>query len=57
MACQFNAKFSFDSTPGDSYEDITFPLRQLLKKDAKFKWDEEEEEAYKKLISKMGMPQ
>ena len=56
MACQFNAKFSFDSTPGNSYEDITFPLRQLLKKDAKFKWDKEEEEAYRKLIDKMNDP-
>ena len=56
MACQFNAKFSFDSTPGESYEDITLPLRRLLKKDAKFKWDEEEKTAYKKLINKMNDP-
>ena len=56
MACQFNAKFSFDSTPGNSYEDINFPLRKLLMKDAKFKWDEEEEEAYKMLINKMNDP-
>ena len=56
MACQFNAKFAFDSTPGNSYEDITFPLRQLLKKDAKFKWDKNEEEAYKTLLAKMNDP-
>ena len=56
MACRFNAKFSSDSTPGDSYEDITLPLRKLLKKDAKFKWDEEEKDSYKKLIQKMNDP-
>ena len=56
MACQFNARFSFDSTTGLSYEDITFPLRQLLKKDAKFKWDQKEEEAYRLLINKMNDP-
>ena len=49
-------EFSFDSSPGDSYEDITFPLRQLLKKDAKFKWDREEQEAYSLLIRKMNDP-
>ena len=56
MACQFNAKFSFDSDPGESYEDITLPLRNLLKKGAKFRWEKEEEQAYKKLIKKMNDP-
>lgn len=56
MACQFNAKFSFDSTPGASYEDTTFHLRQLLKKDAKFTWGEEEEKSYKMLINKILQP-
>ena len=56
MACQFNAKFSFDSQPEDSYEDITHPLRQLLKKDAKFQWGSKEQEAYQKLINKMNDP-
>ena len=56
MACQFNAKFSFDSTPGLSYEDITLPLRNLLKKDAKFKWGREEDHAYTMLLSKMNDP-
>ena len=56
MACQFNAKFSFDSVPGASYEDITFPLRNLLKKDAKFKLGDEEDQAYKMLLGKMNDP-
>ena len=43
MACQFNAKFSFDSSPGESYEDITLPLRNPLKKGAKFRWEKEED--------------
>ena len=55
MACQFNAKFSFDSEP-ESYEDITFPLRQLLKKEAVFNWGQKEASAYKRMIAKMNDP-
>ena len=43
MACQYNAKFAFDgpSVP-ESYEQITMPLRELFKKDAKFEWTKNE---------------
>lgn len=56
MACQFNAKFSFDNKRGTSYEEATAPLRRLLKKDVKFHWGENEEDAYKTLISIINDP-
>ena len=57
MACQYNAKFLFDS-PGieESYEEVTAPLRALLKKDTKFLWKSEQEEAYQKLLMLMESP-
>ena len=37
MACQYNAKFLFDSHEvEESYKEITAPLRALLKKDVNF---------------------
>ena len=57
MACQFNAKFVFDHPRVEgTYEEITLPLRKLLQKDAEFKWDEEEDQAYQKLIEIMNNP-
>ena len=44
MACQYNAKFAFDNMNMGSYEEVTAPLRKLLKKDAEFKWTNVEEE-------------
>ena len=54
MACQYNAKFAFDN-PGipESYEEITAPLRQLLRRNSRFRWDNEEEAAYQKLMNVM----
>ena len=57
MACQYNAKFLFDSPDiCESYEQVTSPLRALLKKDTKFVWGTEQEESYKKLITLMESP-
>ena len=55
MACQYNAKFAFD-TPSlpDSYEEITASLFNLLKKNAKLHWGSEEEQTYSKLIQVMS---
>ena len=39
-----------------SYEDVTAPLRRLLKKDVPFHWGAKEEEAFKKLIEVMNDP-
>jgi len=36
MACQYNAKFTFDNSLNLSYEEVTAPLRKLLKKGQKF---------------------
>ena len=35
---------------------ILLPLRNLLKKDAKFKWGDEEDRTYKMLLGKMNDP-
>ena len=56
MACQFNAKFSFDNAVCQSYEEVTAPLRLLLQTDIRFRWNTNEENAYKKLMEVMNDP-
>ena len=56
MACQYNAKFSFDNQSLGSYEEVTAPLRKMLRKDAEFKWTNTEEEAYVKLMETISDP-
>ena len=56
MACQYNAKFTFDSAEGITYEETTAPLRRLLKKDVKFHWDEKEDKSYVTLMKIMNDP-
>jgi hypothetical protein len=51
QACQFNAKFMFDTD--NAYAQITRPLRDLLKKDVKFEWLAECEEAYLSIMQTM----
>ena len=43
MACQFNAKFTFENKANISCEDATAPLQMLLEKDQKSKWEKEED--------------
>ena len=54
MACQYNAKFTFD-TPKvtKTYEEITAPLRTLLKKNVRFQWGNKEEQSYQNLMNIM----
>ena len=56
MACQYNAKFAFDNHGLGSYEEVTKPLRNLLKKDSIFSWGQQEEDAYIKLITMINNP-
>ena len=56
MACQYNAKFAFDNGNLGSYEDITLPLRKMLKKDAVYVWDDTTEEAYRNLVEILCNP-
>ena len=57
MACQYNAKFLFDHPDvKESYEEITAPLRALLKNNRKFSWETHQEEAYQKLLKIMKSP-
>ena len=54
MACQYNAKFAFDNPNiEESYEQITAPLRKLLRKTISFHWGREEEASYQKLMNIM----
>ena len=48
QACQFNAKFMFDSE--QAYAQLTSPLRKLTHKNARFTWSQECEHAYKKIM-------
>ena len=41
QAVAYNAKYGFDHLETKSYEAVTAPLRQLLIKDATYRWDEE----------------
>ena len=54
QAAAYNAKFTFDHKKGASYEETTAPLRELLVKGARFKWDRRREEAYSHLMSIMS---
>lgn len=56
MACQYNAKFAFDNQELGSYEEVTKPLRLMLKKDSVFKWGNLEESSYQKLIATINDP-
>ena len=40
----------------ESYEEITAPLRSLLKNNSKFSWETHQEEAYRKLLDIMKSP-
>ena len=54
QAAAYNAKFTFNHKKGASYKETTAPLRELLVKRAKFKWDKRREEAYSKLMNIMS---
>ena len=57
MACQFNAKFLFDHpNVKESYEEITSPLRSLLKNNSRFTWGSSQEKSYRKLLQIMKSP-
>lgn len=50
QACQFNARFMFSD---QAYAQATYPLRQLTRKNAKFQWTAECEEAYRAIMKAM----
>ena len=50
QACSYNAKFAFDHKLPTTYQETTAPLREMLEKDAKFKWLEQQENNYKALL-------
>ena len=54
QAAAYNAKFTFNHKNGASYKETTAPLRELLVKRAKFKWDKRREEEYSKLMNIMS---
>ena len=44
QAAQFNAKFMYESE--EAYASVTYPLIQMLKQNAKYKWGQEEERSF-----------
>ena len=52
QAAAYNAKFAYDHTEDVSYEEVTAPLRELLKKGVRFSWDRRREKCFQQL---MGM--
>ena len=51
QACQYNAKFMFGTK--HAYAQVTWPLRQLTCKGARFKWNDECEAAYQEILEAM----
>ena len=51
QACQFNAKFMFQSE--EAYASMTKPLRELTHKNRHFQWTDECEQAYIKILEAM----
>ena len=51
QACQYNAKFMFATQ--HAYSQVTWPLRQLTCKGAKFIWSEDCERAYQEILQAM----
>ena len=51
QACAYNAKFSFDHSNHSTYQEVTAPLREMLKAGARFSWTKEREHSYQTLIS------
>ena len=50
QACSYNAKFTFDHSQPQTYQEITAPLREMLEKGAKFKWTNIRERSYQSLL-------
>ena len=46
--------FAFDHKGGESYEEVTAPLRSLPGKGAQFAWNEQKERSYQLLLSIMN---
>ena len=51
QACQYNAKFTFESE--QAYAQVTKPLRELLSKKKKFLWSQAYDDAYHEITSIM----
>ena len=54
QAAAYNAKFAYDHSEDETYEEVTAPLRELLKKGVHFSWDERRQKSYLKLVRMMN---
>ena len=50
QACAYNAKFAFDHSQPQTYQEITAPLREMLEKGARFEWNKTREHSFKALL-------
>ena len=49
QAASYNTRFAFAHEEGQTYEEATAPLRELLGKDKVFEWTREREDAYQRI--------
>ena len=54
QAASYNARFSFDHKEGQTYEEATKPLRELMGKNKVFEWTREREDSYQKIVRMMS---
>ena len=54
QAAAYNARFAFDHSEDQTYEEVTSALRELLVKNARFTWNETRQASYEKLMRMMN---
>ena len=54
QAAAYNTKYGFDHHEDLTCEEVTAPLRQLLEKDATFRWDNAREDSFQTLLRMMN---
>ena len=54
QAAAYNAKYGFKHHETKTYEEVTAPLRQLLVKDATYRWDNDCEDSFQTLLRMMN---
>ena len=54
QAAAYNAKYGLDHNAKKTYKEVTAPLRQLLVKDATYRWDDDCEDCFQTLLRMMN---
>ena len=54
QAASYNTKYGFNHLETKTYEEVTAPLRQLLIKDAAYRWDDGYQDSFQTLLRMMN---